>query len=295
MPDSDHITVGFNFSSDAMLPAIRGAGLSRVTDHRYRWDNRVRREDHCIVQYTLSGEGAVEVSGVERRVPAGRAFLADIPSDSSYYLPADSPVWEFVFFEFTRECVPYLRRVTELAGPVVDLTAQGSLEGRLLALYRTAAHRGFPTVYEDSKEAYALWMDLIAAAAAASAPHDAAVEAAKRYIDQRYADAGLGLADVARAAGVSPSHLCRAFRERFGTTPGRYLREVRINRACQLLLTTDAPALEEVARRVGYANANYFGKVFRAERGVSPAAWRRRSNRYDMVRSVSEVAPVERA
>ena len=46
--------------------------------------------------------------------------------------------------------------------------------------------------------------------------------------------------------------------------------------------------LQEIAEMVGYSNNNYFGKVFRAEKGISPDKYRKQTTQYDFVRSVSE-------
>ena len=53
--------------------------------------------------------------------------------------------------------------------------------------------------------------------------------------------------------------------------PGKYLREIRISNACRLLTTNDNYTLQKIAQSVGYSNDNYFGKVFKAEKGISPA------------------------
>ncbi len=55
----------------------------------------------------------------------------------------------------------------------------------------------------------------------------------------------LTVAQLARAAGVSPYHFLRLFREAFGETPHRYLTRVRLDRA-RKLLTADAASVTDV-------------------------------------------------
>lgn len=38
----------------------------------------------------------------------------------------------------------------------------------------------------------------------------------------------------------------------------------------------------------GYSNNNYFGKVFKAEKGISPDKYRKQSSKYDLVRAIYE-------
>ena len=47
--------------------------------------------------------------------------------------------------------------------------------------------------------------------------------------------------------------------------------------------------MEEIAHRVGYSNNNYFGKVFRAEKGLPPDQYKRQSSHYDIVRTVYDI------
>lgn len=82
-----------------------------------------------------------------------------------------------------------------------------------------------------------------------------------------------GIAELAGQLGVSKSHLVRCFSAAVGITPGRYLTEVRINAAKQLLVHRQYP-LESVAALCGFSGANYLCKVFKQQTGLTPAKWR---------------------
>jgi AraC-like DNA-binding protein len=51
--------------------------------------------------------------------------------------------------------------------------------------------------------------------------------------------------------------------------------ELRLHRAAQLLSHTDL-SISQIAARVGYGDANSFGRAFTKRRGLSPWQWRRR-------------------
>ncbi|MCF7818228.1 MAG: helix-turn-helix domain-containing protein [Kiritimatiellales bacterium] len=73
---------------------------------------------------------------------------------------------------------------------------------------------------------------------------------------------------------LSTSHFNRLFRERTGEAPYRFLRNVRLDHAAQLLRSgPDAVAM--IAQRVGYRNASHFVRDFRAKFGTTPLAYRR--------------------
>ena len=79
--------------------------------------------------------------------------------------------------------------------------------------------------------------------------------------------------DLGRAAGLSPSHLTSLFRERFGCGPIAYQQQQRLELACRLLRNSYLP-VTEVAASCGYADANYFSRIFRKKFSCSPRAWR---------------------
>jgi AraC-like DNA-binding protein len=86
-------------------------------------------------------------------------------------------------------------------------------------------------------------------------------------------DRNLGLAEVARRLGVSSEHLSRTFHRCIGETPAAWYRRHRLERACELLRTTDLP-VQGVAAHCGYPSPAYFIASFRAALGTTPARWR---------------------
>ncbi|MGN8552138.1 UNVERIFIED_CONTAM: AraC family transcriptional regulator [Microbacterium sp. SLM126] len=78
---------------------------------------------------------------------------------------------------------------------------------------------------------------------------------------------------LARLAGMSTSHFAALFKASAGTGVVEYVKRLRIARARELLVTTDA-AVAEIANAVGYSEAFYFSRQFRSVNGVSPTAYR---------------------
>lgn len=83
------------------------------------------------------------------------------------------------------------------------------------------------------------------------------------------------VAALARRSAMSPRTFARRFRAETGTTPHAWLVRQRVQRAEQLLETTDL-AVEQVAHRVGFANAATLRHHFTRVRGLSPQTYRRR-------------------
>lgn len=117
--------------------------------------------------------------------------------------------------------------------------------GELMKWRRTRERNGVPG-----------WMNDVVAALHASSP------------------AGIGLAELAGIARVHPSHLARTFRAVHGCTIGDYARELRVQRARELLARSALP-LARIALQCGFADQSHFTRAFRRTVGVTPAAYRR--------------------
>lgn len=93
----------------------------------------------------------------------------------------------------------------------------------------------------------------------------------RAFLDAHYAES-IGLDDLAARFDVSPFNLCRRFSKVYGLSVVETLTQIRMEHAREAL---DAGRLsvKEVALAVGYADANYFAKVFRRMHGVSPTQY----------------------
>lgn len=82
------------------------------------------------------------------------------------------------------------------------------------------------------------------------------------------------LSELAAHAGVHPVYFARAFRRRYGCSPGEFLRRCRLERALALLADANL-SLAAIASGCGFADQAHFSHVFRRAHGLSPLAYRR--------------------
>ena len=82
--------------------------------------------------------------------------------------------------------------------------------------------------------------------------------------------------DLARHVGVSAGHLSQLLKERTGRSFVELLREVRVQAACELLVTTERP-LAAIAVACGFCDQSYLTHVFRDLRGITPKQYRDRA------------------
>jgi len=90
----------------------------------------------------------------------------------------------------------------------------------------------------------------------------------------------LSLAEMAETVNLSRWRLCHLFKESMGTSPERYLTQVRLEKA-RLLLETEFLTVKEVMNRVGMSDASYFARSFKAAYGVTPIKYKNRSKKSD--------------
>lgn len=283
-----HQSIGFDFASDLSLPTLKGIGLQYVDIHNYFWDNCTRKDNICLIQYTLKGEGTIKIDNIFYTLKPNDAFLIDIPSNSQYYLPKHSSFWEFIYLEFSYECLPFMRKIYQNNGPILKINISEKLIKQLFDIYTKALHNQIKTFFENTRIAYDLWINLTEYALNLSTAKMSKIDYVKRYIDQNYYKNELTLDLIADNIGISRYYMCKEFHKKYGISPGKYLREIRISNACRLLTTNDNYTLQKIAQSVGYSNDNYFGKVFKAEKGISPAKYKKKSTKYDLIRTVYE-------
>jgi len=97
------------------------------------------------------------------------------------------------------------------------------------------------------------------------------------YIGENYASP-IRLEELAGLVSLNPQYFCRYFKENMGKTATEYINEIRIEKAAEALAETDDKIIT-IAENTGFENMGYFIRRFRAEKGVTPSEYRKRSKK----------------
>lgn len=109
--------------------------------------------------------------------------------------------------------------------------------------------------------------------AAQQLPLPDTMELLKAYLREHLADQ-VRIKHLASLVALSPYYFVRTFKRHVGVTPHRYLVQVRIQRARELLEQSDLSATQ-ICHRVGFTTLSHFTNTFRQHVGMSPTAYRR--------------------
>ncbi len=90
-----------------------------------------------------------------------------------------------------------------------------------------------------------------------------------KYIEENYADPDLYTPELAEMSEIGETYYRNIFISVFGMPPAKYIQQYRIDKAKELLVSTEK-SIDEIAHLVGFANSSYFCKVFKSFTGKTP-------------------------
>lgn len=101
------------------------------------------------------------------------------------------------------------------------------------------------------------------------------VQAVELYIRNNYSKE-LTVDGIAKSLNFSPDYLSRVYKKYTGQSPLKFLIQLRINAAKQILNSNPEMDIRHVGELVGYADQYYFSRVFKTHTGCYPSEYRSR-------------------
>ncbi len=94
------------------------------------------------------------------------------------------------------------------------------------------------------------------------------------YINKSFTDSSLTVEGLCRMSSISDTYFRRLFFREFGTTPSKYISELRISYAAELL-ESGYYSVSDAAAEAGFTDTKYFSRVFRKFYGKSPLEYKK--------------------
>jgi AraC-like DNA-binding protein len=112
----------------------------------------------------------------------------------------------------------------------------------------------------------------------------------RRFMDGNLA-APITIDGLSRRAALSPYHFIRVFRWAYKQTPHQYLIRRRIEKAKELLRSSELP-ITDICTLVGFESLGSFSTLFRKQVGLSPRSYRNAASRTSLANTHSAYIPL---
>ncbi len=261
--------------SDAASLVLNSCGENRVEHLRRGCVRPYGRVDYHIL-YIVRGACHVVFSEGEAVVPAGRFILFRPGERQEYYFEADSGSFSYYIHFTGRDAEAVLRSLG-----LWDITVGEASNSRELEWFFSQMIREY-SLSQTAHEAITggLLLSVLGLLARGVERSRSQIDEKKqkrvqRAIERMYADMDkkLSIEALARECNYSIGYFAHLFRAVTGVSAHAYMCRLRIERAKNMLDSTDLSVLE-IALAVGCEDQNYFSRFFKEQTGLSPTAYR---------------------
>lgn len=101
------------------------------------------------------------------------------------------------------------------------------------------------------------------------------IHPAIKYIEENYKKEKISCIYLAKICGINYSYLERLFKEKYNTSPKKYIIKLKINFACNML-ESNAYSIREIAEELGFSDLYFFSRQFKTYTGLSPTEYRKK-------------------
>lgn len=229
-----------------------------------------------LIHFVTEGCGKLEIGQEEYSVHAGDAFF--IPAEQvAYYEGSVSHPWTYSWIGFTGTRSKNIARLL-----MKSSKEQYVLHGLEIDKYRQVIQKG-AEIEEVSVASHYLANSVLYQVAALlyrelqkkenGEDSFTLADEVKSYLDSKYTE-DLQMQEVAGAFHIHPNYMSQIFRDKYGISPKQYLMGMKLDKAKDMLITTDLPVLL-IAASLGFADQLSFSRTFKGRVGISPTGYRR--------------------
>lgn len=240
-----------------------------------------RTLDEYQLLYQPEGEGVFQSAHIpETRIKAGDIFLL-FPGEWHTYHPLEDKGWKSYWIGFKGKNIDDRVKAGFLS-PEKPIYHVG-FSNEILSLFEEAYHVAIEeAAYSQQTLAgivnhligkmYSLERNIILSK---DSKHVDLVNKARLRIRESL-EAALTIQEIAQELSISYSTLRKLFKEHTGFAPALYQQNLRLQRAKELLSTTDE-SIKEIAYRLNFESPDYFSAKFKSQTGMKPSDFRNMS------------------
>lgn len=230
-----------------------------------------------ILIFCTEGCGWLQTDAGEWEINRNEAFLIPQHTPHTYGADPNTP-WSNYWVHFQgAQSEDYLRLIYPIEGsPIMHLPRREEVIAGIEQLYQYMSGVHTQSALVAASGALSQLLALIQLRMQTANDR---CRSAEENIDQavRFMQQNLGqrltLKALAQVADMSPSHFGSLFAKRYERAPIDYFNHLKIQKACELLTTTDR-RISEIGEALGFQDPYYFSRLFKQIIGVSPRNYR---------------------
>ena len=216
---------------------------------------------HWLLHSVVDGFGVFERDGVTWEVKPGDIFVIP-PYVETFYRADEKKPWRYIWIGFTTESeVP-----PQLLEPVIHCPGAGQIFEDMLRCGKMENGRT-PFLCAKLWELFSILLD-------GGEPNRDYVKKALNCMNSEYVN-GITVQQVAERLNINRSYLSELFKKQMGISPQKYLVNLRLEKAAELL-TVYGESPSTAGASVGYPDIYHFSKIFKQHFGVSPKQYKER-------------------
>lgn len=252
-------------------------------DHSFTW-NKGRILDGYYIVFITRGEGILE-SALTRpyQVKAGTCFIL-FPGVWHRYRPVESCGWEEYWVGFNGQYPKMLmeKGLLNPGNPFIETGMNTELLGLFHELIHTTqtAEVGYRQIITGMILKMLGLIHTIAKYKSLSANQEPKLISKAKFLLQESIDASVNLEDVAKELPMGYSRFRKTFKAYTGTSPNQYLLNLRLDKAKELLVSTNL-TVGEIAYQTGFESIFYFSRLFKQKNGNAPKFYRENAGTID--------------
>ncbi|MAT52599.1 MAG: AraC family transcriptional regulator [Porticoccaceae bacterium] len=243
--------------------------------------HRMQRQTlkNYLLIYCLSGKGTLTAGNRRYRIGSGDLILLPRGQAHAYSAHSRDP-WTIYWLHFDGQLADRFYDHTQLSGPRLNIGVQSRVI-RVLDGIADLRHTGnqLSEYIQGCHQLQAL-LSYIALLSRQQQPRSGKTLNLEqlRALMQEHIHGQLDLTTLAAEANVSKYHFAKKFKELTGSSPIQYFINMKMQRACYLLDSTQQP-IKQIASNLGYEDVYYFSRLFKKTIGLSPSQYRQNRQR----------------
>ena len=260
--------ISFDIAQGMNFPLrVSMCGITYPTKNYYIKRSPVRG---FVLEYVISGQGYVIVDGKKHMVSAGNCYLLKMGEQCEYFADESNPyhkLWVNFYGSFAHDIVSKYQ--------LIDTVYFCNLNGEFEKLFKLEEISTSLSVIHF--KAAAIITDMLLKLAESCQQPKNASEIAKQVYRKIITSINLPfrLEDLSKELCISKSELIRHFKRAYGIPPYKYLINLRINHA-KNMLTNEKLSVSEIAEFLCFSDQFYFANIFKQHVGISPLQYRKK-------------------